>query len=44
MASTTPPKPPKQGTDAPKEAGPTTSRPPVSQGDPRKVFNDFASI
>ncbi|WP_306152631.1 hypothetical protein [Roseovarius sp. MMSF_3281] len=44
MGSAKPLQPPQQATDEPKQAGPATPQAPLSQGDPRKVFNDFASI
>ena len=44
MASANPPKPPQSGNQPPKQAGAYPKDAPTSQGDPRKVFNDFASI
>lgn len=44
MGSAKPPEPRQQANEEAKQAGPSTPQAPPSQGDPRKVFNDFASI
>jgi hypothetical protein len=44
MASATPPKPPKPVNQPKTQVGASSQQTPASQGDPRKVFNDFASI